>query len=202
MSEEKKSLYCSQCGSEQEPQSRFCTNCGTMLEREVQSENITDWQPAVNLEPAAGVPSQESVRLTKDPQPQTGGPAPSYTEIPTEVVDTGTPYQTGQQQYYQQQNAPAPQAAGNGNIGFSIASMVCGILSIVCCCLSILSGILALAAIILGIVSLYNKYDGRGMAIAGIVLGAVFLVFYILLIAFGVFSGLSEMMSDWMYDFY
>lgn len=197
MSEERKSLYCSQCGSEQEPQSRFCTNCGTMLGNEGQSEVIADAQPTVNMEPIAGESSQEGVRLTKDPQFQAGNTVPSYTEIPTEVVEAGKP-----QQYYQQQTAPAPQAAGNGNIGFSIASMVCGILSIVCCCLSVISGIFALAAIVLGIISLYNKYDGRGMAIAGIVLGAVFLVFYILLIALGVFGGMAEMMRDWMYDFY
>ncbi len=61
-----------------------------------------------------------------------------------------------------------------GKNGFSIASMVCGILSITICCTTGIFGlILAVAAIALGIIALCNKYDGKGMAIAGIITGGI-----------------------------
>lgn len=62
---------------------------------------------------------------------------------------------------------------GGGNIGVAIASMVCGIISIPCCCLWLFSVVLAIAAIALGIIVISQKYDGKGMAIAGIVTGGV-----------------------------
>lgn len=62
--------------------------------------------------------------------------------------------------------------------GFAIASMVCGIVGIVFFCVFYLSMILAVLAIIFGALVLNdNKKNGtntgRGMAIAGLVLGIV-----------------------------
>ncbi|MDE5570360.1 MAG: DUF4190 domain-containing protein [Ruminococcus sp.] len=65
----------------------------------------------------------------------------------------------------------------NGGKGLSIAAMVCGIVSILgfCCCTPI--GILCgLAGVILGIVSKTKKMDGSGMALAGIITGAIGIV--------------------------
>lgn len=65
---------------------------------------------------------------------------------------------------------------GGGN-GLAIASLVCGIVSIVgfCCCIPI--GILGgLAGIVLGIISKMKNMEGSGMALAGIITGAVGLV--------------------------
>ncbi len=73
-----------------------------------------------------------------------------------------------------------------GKIGFSIASLVCGILSIIFCCSDIFGFILAVAAVVLGIIVLRNKYDGKGMAIAGIITGGIgFLISGILLLGVG-----------------
>lgn len=33
MSEDKKTIYCTQCGSENDVNSKFCSNCGSRLER-------------------------------------------------------------------------------------------------------------------------------------------------------------------------
>lgn len=79
------------------------------------------------------------------------------------------------------------QMAKGGNIGLAIASMVCGIVSIVCCCMWLFSLMLAIAAIVLGIIALNKKYDGKGMAIAGIITGGIgFLLSLFWLIMMGI----------------
>lgn len=76
--------------------------------------------------------------------------------------------------------------------GFAIASLVCGILGF-------LTGITAIPAIVFGIISLSNieknpQYlRGRGMAIAGIILGGIVVLLILLLVAisaatFGLFG--------------
>lgn len=57
--------------------------------------------------------------------------------------------------------------------GFAITSMVCGIVSIVCCCATGLAVILAILALVFGIIAIVKKYPAKGMAIAGVVTGAV-----------------------------
>lgn len=57
------------------------------------------------------------------------------------------------------------------NKGFSIASMVLGIISIVLFCIWYLSIPCAILAIIFGVVGM--KKGGKGMAIAGLVLGII-----------------------------
>lgn len=60
--------------------------------------------------------------------------------------------------------------------GFAITSLVLGILSVVggCCCLHL---ILAPLSLIFGIISLASKRGGKGMAITGIVLSVLMIVF-------------------------
>jgi len=73
------------------------------------------------------------------------------------------------------QMQPSPSYVQNREQGMAIASLVCGVLS-VACCLNVLTGI---PAIVLGLISLNKeksdpaRYGGKGMAIGGIVLGAV-----------------------------
>ena len=61
--------------------------------------------------------------------------------------------------------------------GWSVASMVLGILSILCCCLTYGGLIMAVLAIIFAIVSRRNLGYFDGMAIAGLVTGIIGLVF-------------------------
>ncbi len=72
-----------------------------------------------------------------------------------------------QQNYYQPpQQQPTP--------GFSIASMVCGILSLVLfCCLWKYDLVLSIPAIALGVIGLKKEENGKGMAVAGIICGAI-----------------------------
>ena len=73
---------------------------------------------------------------------------------------------------------------GNGNKGFSIASLVCGILSLTCCCTGWFGLLLAAAALVLGIISVKNNYDGRELAIAGLITGGCGMVLAIVMLIF------------------
>jgi hypothetical protein len=84
--------------------------------------------------------------------------------------------------------APIPGAAGQmvpGQVpvqGLSIASMVCGIVSLLICCVWYVAPVLGLVAVVLGFVALAKiKSDparnrGKGMAITGVVTGALALI--------------------------
>lgn len=58
-------------------------------------------------------------------------------------------------------------------IGFSIASMICGILSLILCCATLISIILAIVSIVLGAIAIKKSFAGRGMSIAGVVCGII-----------------------------
>jgi len=93
----------------------------------------------------------------------------------------------------------------------AIVALICGILSVLCHCVPVagmfLGFILSVAAIILGIIESKkigrgeSSTKGKGMAIAGIILGAVGIVFGIIwaiLLAVGVFAGaFGEMFNSY-----
>lgn len=86
-------------------------------------------------------------------------------------------------QKQQEQNGNFSQQAGpvqnpyqprqNGESGFAIAGMVCGILSILCCSWMIFDFLLAIPGIIFSIVVLVKNYAGKGMAVAGLICSTV-----------------------------
>lgn len=82
--------------------------------------------------------------------------------------------------------------------GVSIASMVLGIFSLTFgCCITYVGIAAAIAGIITGIISLKNKKPGKGMAIAGIVMSAIALVFLVAMIIFVLTSDTyREMVND------
>lgn len=100
--------------------------------------------------------------------------------------------QYGQQQYGQAQGYPqypyGQQGYGgypppkSGNNGLAIAAMICGICGFLCLIPSVVG-------IVLGTVSLSQikrtQQGGRGMAITGIVVGALWIVGFILLVIIG-----------------
>lgn len=93
------------------------------------------------------------------------GPPPGYPPYPYGYVP-GYPYLRPQ----------------SGTNGLAIAAMICGICGFLC-------GVPAVIGIILGIVSLpqikQTQQSGRGMAIAGIVTGSLWILLFVLLFAFG-----------------
>ena len=195
MSEEKKRIYCTQCGSGNDASSKFCSSCGAKLESRQPEENtegvfsgyekITD---AEEVKPAIN-PYQEEIKInySSDDRCYSGG---SY---------SNAYYDTQQASYY---SADPEAEKGGGNIGFAIASLVCGIISLLCCCLTLFSALLGIAAIVLGVITISNKYDGKAMAIAGIATGGVSLAIVILAIILRSTSFYREMMDEILYELY
>ena len=81
--------------------------------------------------------------------------------------------------------------------GVSIASMVLGIFSLTFgCCITYVEIASAIAGIITGIISLKNKKPGKGMAIAGIIMSAIALVFLVFCIILVLTSDTYQDMVD------
>jgi hypothetical protein len=64
--------------------------------------------------------------------------------------------------------------------GWSVASMVLGILSILCCCFTYVPLVMSVLAIIFSIVSRRNLGYFDGMAIAGLVMGIIGFIFSVM----------------------
>lgn len=88
--------------------------------------------------------------------------------------------------------------------GFSIAALVLGIVSLVLCCFWIVSIPCSILALIFGILAI--KKPGKGMAIAGIITGAITLALWVFafggVFMFGVISGISETTDYYGSSFY
>ena len=209
MSEERKT-FCTECGTENSGNSKFCSNCGNKLEVAAPVAPETD---AIAVETpvmdalAAEAKAEEPV-FTEEATPYSAEvpfeqPAPAAEEIQINYSQDDGAFSSNayeaQPQYY---TAEPVVTEKKGNKGFAIASLICGIISVICCCLGCFSLVLAIAAVALGIVTLACKYDGKGMAIAGIVLGGVGVVMFIITIFIGSSDGYTEMMDELMNELY
>ena len=209
MSEERK-VFCTECGAENDGNFKFCSSCGSKLEVAAPVEDS----------PIVETPVMDALTAAASETTYSEETTPYSSEVPYESTAYST-YETpasdeiqinysqdngsfsgntydSQPQYY----TAEPVAEKKGMIGFSIASLVCGILAVVCCCLGCISLVLAIAAVALGIVTLACKYDGKGMAIAGIVLGGLGVVLFIITIIVGSSDGYTEMMEELMNELY
>lgn len=72
-----------------------------------------------------------------------------------------------------------------GGAGFSIASMVLGILSLVLCCIPYLPTVLGIIGIVLAVISLRKQAPGKGMAIAGLVCSLITVALFLIGLIFG-----------------
>ncbi len=166
-------IKCTHCGSENDGMSKFCGNCGAELQA-----------PATQEKPEP-ILSQDGMKSNSY----------SGTETQSSNVNTNPYYDAQSPQNYSSNQNEIKQEGGK--IGFSIASLVCGILSITICCTTGIFGlILAVAAIALGIIALYNKYDGKGMAIAGIITGGIGFIIAGFVIFFGLW-GMGVLNEFW-----
>lgn len=151
--------YCSNCGTGNTQGSQFCERCGSQLSSQVIAQAPSPYPP------------QPQVQSSPPPAPMTPPPAPM---IPPPAQSS---YAPGYASHY----APA-NLTGRATNGMSIASMVLGILWIwwVGSILALVFGYVALRQI------RERNESGKGMAIAGIVLGWVgvgtLAIFIILLI--------------------
>ena len=79
-------------------------------------------------------------------------------------------------------------------VGFSIASMVLGILSVICCCLTWAGLIMGIAAIVFAVISRKSLGYFDGMTIAGLILGIFGTVFGIAVIVIS--YALQDIMNE------
>jgi len=90
----------------------------------------------------------------------------------------------------------------------AIVALICGILSVVCHCVPVAGAFigffLSVAAIVLGIIETKRigrgegSVKGKGMALAGIILGAVGIVFGILWIVIISIASFAGVFGEWM----
>ena len=155
-------VICKSCGGENKAGNTFCMNCGERIEQG-----------------APGIERPEAEVVQSTPWYNQGNESNPY-------QNTGTGY-TAPPVYSNNVNVNVNQ--NNTSSGLAIASLVCGIISFFCCYFSFfVSG----AGLITGIISLVKKHNGRGMAIAGIVLSSMSIVFWVVVILLAVIGFLAE----------
>lgn len=210
---EDKMIFCAQCGSEISATAKFCSNCGAKVEQapagidQPENENVAAAAPNVYADGlysgSDNASPYEKITDAEEIKPES---VPVQEEIHInygQPDNTGNPsvYASANQQYY---SADKKENEGKGgNIGIAIASLVCGILAIICCCATTFSLLLSVASIVLGVITIVKKYDGKGMAIAGIATGGVAIVLTVLafvsLFASGVYSDFVSDIFDELY---
>lgn len=171
-------MVCKNCGSVLKEDAKFCENCGSKVEIEENKEVST----AAENDDTAGAESKPAEPEIERVEGEEIKPEHNFesTDSSSESVNNDPDFE--------KVNLETPK---NGYIGVSIASLVCGILSIICCCCSPIGVCCSIAAIVTGIISLKNEYDGKGMAIAGLCCGGVGALFLI----FSIISSLTSLSS-------
>jgi hypothetical protein len=81
--------------------------------------------------------------------------------------------------------------SSTGNNQLAVWSLVCGCVGLVCCQPASIAG-LVMGIVALGQLKSNPQQEGRGMAIAGIVLGCLGLVTLVLMIALGTFGAILD----------
>ncbi|MDF8265520.1 DUF4190 domain-containing protein [Luteipulveratus flavus] len=187
-------LGCPSCGRAVRADARHCQGCGLPLA----GAGLEPADPFATPSPNAGPQWQDT------PTPQYGNQTAPYGNQPQQYGNQTAPYGNQPPQYGNQPapygsaypSAPyghSPYAYGAGSpygvpqtSGMAIASLVCSLVGFTC-------GLPFLIGLVLGIVALGETgeggKDGRGLAIAGIVIGALGTVGLVGLFAVAGFAG-------------
>lgn len=192
--------YCTSCGAENKIDSKFCSSCGTKMEEtsfedelDIHYEDETVYNNAElfdNYYASAYTEVDEDFQKS-EPENNYEVTGVSFEEPYKQPVVASAPnYST-----YTSNTATAPAKTNNGgNIGFSIASMICGIFSIICCC-SVFGFVTGIVALIFGIVTVKSNFAGKGMAIAGIITGGIGIFLWIVFMVIGSFGLFLELLE-------
>lgn len=146
---------CRGCGNFMEENERVCSSCGTPRGEEPKSETPPETEPLHGTVPqrAESAPFGEV-----PPKPEAPAEAASAPQAPP---------------VYGPYARPVPQAKTNG---LAIAGLICSGLGLHTC------GLTAVAGLILSLLALRQIRErgekGKGVAVAGVVIGAVILVFF------------------------
>ena len=115
------------------------------------------------------------------PPPYPGGPPPSYPGGPPPSYPPGpSPYPGGSPSAYPGAGGPVgyggyhPFGPPQGTNGLAIASLICSVAGIITC------GVASIVGIVLGFIAMQQTrqtgQEGRGLALAGVIVGAVVIV--------------------------
>ena len=160
----------------------FCTQDGTSL---VDVPVSTTDPPETLLRPP---PMPPSVSPTEQPTLDMPGryvPPPAQYTPPPPVQSGWSP-------------PPPPPYPSSPQTGMAVTSMILGIASVtlgLCCYFGVLSAPVALALGIASLVQIKNnpsRYGGKGMAISGIIMGALY---FVIIIVIMIFYGLGVFLS-------
>ena len=136
-----------------------------------------------------------------EPGPEVGAPLAESNLTPTPAAQDQS-WQNEPMQNPQYQPGSSTPAAGGQNKILPIVSLVFGILSL-CCYFAPLTGLIAIITGFLGMKNANNdpaNYGGKGLAIAGLVVGGIFFViglaYYVFLLFFGGMGMMMEMINQ------
>lgn len=185
-------MFCKNCGTQLKEGAAFCHQCGIMLGASQQSQAAQPMQPQAPISevpPMPMPPADENSAPASAAEPEPAMPLNNEQAVPNEP--------SASQVYRMPPYAQPLQPTQKDNSGFAIASLILGILGVIpCCCANIVPAVLAL---IFGIIGL--KSSKKGMAIAGIILSVIGLVFTVI-IAISYIVGYSVMPYDYeIYNF-
>ncbi len=181
-------MICSSCGHEIMDGSKFCINCGAKLEEAVNvpegfveevAEEVTE-ASAEAADTSASV--DETLNTAQEAYEQA---ASDLSDTADQAANESLGKEDSSSSFYESNETYteySEEEEGGGNIGFAIASLVCGCLSILCCVGGCVSWIFSIVAIVMGAITIAKKYDGRGFAIAGIATGGVGIVISIIMV--------------------
>ena len=174
-------MFCENCGAQVPDGAKFCESCGSPVK-------VATPEPVAETEET--VSTIENVTENAEVVQESGEYDYDQPAQQPSAYESGNGY-TGYTDPYAQ-----PQG---GKIGFAIASLVCGILSLVCCCTSWTAVTLGVVAIVMGIIVLVKAYNGKGMAITGLITGGLG-VLLALIVSVGSLAG-ANVMEEYFEDY-
>jgi len=187
--------YCPQCNKQySEAWLTFCTDDGSLLREDLSPANDPNWDPRIRETKYDDPAEQQTQWLPRDP-PSTSAWTPPDERAPLERAPVERPWQPSSTPTERPWQPPPPPPQPNtrpGPPGIAVASLVIGIIGMMVGLLCAIP-IPGIVAVLLGIIALIQMKTapnptGRGLAIAGIVLGGVNLVFFLFAILWGVLS--------------
>lgn len=164
-------MRCPYCYNEQPDGNGFCEKCGANL-KPAQAQSQSPFAP----------PEQQAFNPYQQNQQQ-------------QNQQGYNPYQQqGQGGFYQPPIQPSAPQQNNGR-GFSIASLVLGIVSIPCCGYGWITGILAIIFGVLALKKLKKTGAPTGKATAGLVMGIIGLFWFIYFV-YAMITGMDAILDE------
>ena len=184
--------YCPNCGGELTSGLKYCPSCGCMLpasaqeplpEKEIFPENGTKRNEDNVFENIkSGKSGFEGKSDSPEDESAAGNAASSSAESSYDSgYGSGSSYSRSSAENSYSAYATAEPAVETRTNGFAIASLVCGIIALFLDFFFLIPSILAIVFGVIGIKNSAECNSGRGISIAGIIMGIISIALYIVL---------------------